>query len=281
MRRKQRKRNTKRKWRQQKVSIGTIQKIARQVSTYQIKKQAEPKWSNLQLGFPNADIQGKPITCLVFKSGLYKVSSGVPGFLQCSIMLRSQHHPQTVPLAVAGAVGAPIDTGPHKRIGETINMTGLALKGMFIQGSTALSQTVRISLCTAKCTLPDPRQLLPNLDFMTVRRNIDDTEKLNVVKTWELNFNQTAATEPRRRPFSFYVKLNQRFRYNDDQSTQFPGIQETAYQDKRYYLVMYSDVPDEAPGGGIPLNIPNNQLNQVQQRNIQFYGRFTAYYRDS
>lgn len=281
---KRRQTNKRRKWRQQKVAIGTIQKIAKRVANMQIEKKLEPKWSNLQLGFPNTAITGKPLRCVIFKSGVYKVGPGLPPstFLFGALMNRSMHHPQTVPLELSPTTTA-IESGAYRRQGDTIEVKGLSLKGMFIQGSECPSVTVRVSLCSAQETLPNPVALLPQLDWMTVRRSIDDTEKLNVLKTWELNFNQTADETERRRPFSFYhrFKSGKRIRYNENQALVYPGISETSYQDTRYYLVVYSDLPDESPTGGIPSNIPNAQLQDVLARNVSFQGAFNCYYRDA
>lgn len=282
--RRRRRQNKKKKWRQQKVSIGTIQKIAKTVATYQIKKKLEPKWSNLQLGFPQSAYNADPIKCLLFKSGLYKITQGpgIGGTLQSANMSRSQHHPQTVPTELSPVTTA-ILSGVNRREGETIEMTGLSVKGLFIQGSECPSVTVRISLCVASETLLQPVALLPQIDFMTIRRSIDDTEKLNVIKTWEINFNKTADTTERRRQFGFYhrFKKGRRIRYNENQALVFPGISEASYQDTRYYLVMYSDHPDEDPLGGIPTGIPNGQYETVMSRNLQFYGSFNCYYRDA
>lgn len=277
------KNNTKRKWRQQKLAVGTVAKIAKRVANFQIQKKLEPKWTNLLLGTPSTTLDGRDITCCSYRSGIYSVSQSPTGFLTSAIQLRSQHHPQTFPVTSNGPA-QPILSGKETRVGDTIEMTALLVQGYFKLGANLDNATVRVSLAHACATIQDPAFLLPDVNGMQIRRTIDNTEELNILKNKYFTINHNAGGNDREKRLNFKIyfkfKKPRRIRYNEGQNTAFP-INQNSYQDHRYYLIVKSDVPDPNPNGGLNPNTPNAQLDQVLSNSLQFYARWTAYYKDA
>ena len=294
-RKKFRKKRVRKKWRQQKVSVGTIAKIAKKVSNMQIRKKQEPKFSNIRLGVQATTLDGRDITCMVFRSGLYQVNQQPSGFLSSFNQLLNQNHPQTYPEQVEAAPSTAVRSGKETRQGDTIELTGLALQGYFLLGGGVNNATIRVSLCSAEQTLSEPVFLLPDVNGMQIRRTIENTEQLNVIRSRYITMNHSAGgvrlpqdpTDPlvnstRRYNFKMYhrFKRPQRIRYNEGQNSAFP-ISLASYMDKRYYIIFKSDIPDPSPSGGLPTNIPNSDLLPTLNQGVQFYGRWTAYYRDA
>ena len=210
------------------------------------------------------------------------------GFLSNESLTVRQHHPITYPAQtpLVGAQGAQLklNSGQGFRIADTINLTGIGLKGYLCLGKDCDNAQVYAGIHKAESTLTNPIEFLPPLDGMVVRRSINNAEKLNgtkATKRWSLNHR--ANDQEVKIPVNMYLPLNKRIRYDRNQPDTDQGtMSQSVYDDLRYYLVMYSDVPDEAlPGGGVGPQVPIAQQQDVYDRFPTFYGRWTAYYRDS
>lgn len=274
----------KRKWRQQKVSVGTIAKIAKKVATYEIKKKEEPKFSLNILGSPPVDSASLPTRCVITKTGLYEISpNAATGSLDSIWQQRVQHHPQTQPLLDdQGAGGTQVLSGFGTRVGDTVELKGIAVKGYLLLGKECENARIYMGFHSAEQQLNNPSAYLPRLDGMQLRRNIADTEKLNGTKVSKMfTLNHRAQDEEVKIPVNMYLPINKRVRYNLNQTPGTP-MNEIWYMDKRYYFVCYSDTPNGSTvQGGIAPGIPNAQLQQTLDKFPQFYGSFRAYYRDS
>lgn len=279
--------NAKRKWRQQKLAVGTVQKIARRVAKMQIEKQEEPKFAVNLVGGLAANTTSLPTRCIITKSGLYHILPGPAANLLNISNEPLQNHPMTYPfetdLTGQTGVNLKVNTGKGYREGDTIVLKGIGLKGYMCLGKDIANARVYAGFHKAEQTIVNPQGYLPELDGMVVRREIDSTEKLNGTKeskTWTLNHR--ANDQEIKIPVNLYLKVQKRIRYNKNQPDKDAGVMDQIwYEDLRYYLVMYSDCPDDVLTGGIPNNIPNANMQQILDRFPTFYGRFTAYYRDS
>lgn len=289
-RRYRRKGRGKRKWRQQKLAIGTVQKIARQVAKYEIKEKEEPKFSLVLLGGTAANSASLPVRCIITKSGLYQMTPLNTGFLSNASQTSIQHHPITYPseTALVGQQGQrlKLDSGANYRIGDTINLTGVGLKGFLCLGKDCQNAQVYCGIHKAEQTIDTPIDFMTTLDGMEIRRQINNAEKLNgtkAVKRWSLNHR--ANEQEVKIPVNMYLSLNKRIRYDRNQPDRDAGnMSQDMYDDLRYYLVFYSDVPDEvlpAAGGGVGPAVPVADQQAVYDRFPTFYGRWTAYYRDA
>lgn len=274
-------------WRQQKLAVNTVKKIAKAVTRLEMQKKTEPKFSINVLGQPAPTLIQENFSCVLYRSGLYLITLNGPAtFLQGTNMLKLQHHPQTVPTfnLGTGLGGATIESGPRTRIGDTIEMTGLDVSGYITLGKTLEHATVHIGLYKADQTLVNGVvPLLPKLSGMQIRRQIDFTEVPNKIVSKTFTINHSANSTSTRRKFQLYhrFKKSRRVKYNDGQTSD-QTINEARYMDDRYYLVMYSDRPDLQITGGIPPNqIVAADYKQYLDDNVQFIGRYTAYYRDS
>lgn len=275
------------KWKQQKLAVGTVAKIARKVARFQIQKGEEPKFTNNILGEVAENSYSDPVRCIVTKSGLYRVAEQASGFLSNVSQTNLQHAPITYPASTAIAQPQPanlkLSSGSGYRIGDTIHLKAIALKGYLMLGKSCPNAKVSASFHKAEQTLTDPVRYLPPLNGLTIRRSIDDTEKLNgtkVHKTWMLNHK--AENQEVKIPVNLYLRVDKRIRYNKNQPDVDAGVMDQIwYDDLRYYLILYSDVKDEVQLGGIGTNVPNAQLQDVIDRFPTFYGRWTAYYRDA
>ena len=289
-RRRFRKKRGRGKWRQQKLAVGTVQKIARQVAKFEIKEKEEPKFSLVLLGGSAANSASQPVRCIITKSGLYQMTPLNTGFLSNFTQTPIQHHPITYPSEtdLQGQAGAKLKltSGAGYRIGDTVNLTGIGLKGFLCLGKNCPNAQVYAGFHKAEQTIDEPINFLTTLDGMEIRRQINNAEKLNgtkVRKRWSLNHR--ANDQEVKIPVNMYLPLNKRIRYDRNQPDRDSGnMSQDVYDDLRYYLVMYSDVPDEVlpqAGGGVGPQVPNAQQQDVYDRFPTFYGRWTAYYRDA
>lgn len=275
------------KWRQQKLAVGTVQKIARRVAKFQIQKQEEPKFSVNLLGGRPANNISDVVRCIVTRSGLFEVApTPTTGFLSNVQQYRIQIHPITYPYdVVQGQAGQveKVTTGYGMRAGNTIMLKGLGLKGYLCLGKDCPNARVHVGIYSSENNLTDPQTFLPELDGMQLRREIDTTEKLNgtkVKRTYTLNHR--ANDQEVKIPINMYLPVNKRIKYGKNQPDRDAGVMSQIYfDDLRYYLIMYSDAKDSVLAGGIASNIPNNQQQQVYDAHPTFYGRWTAYYRDA
>lgn len=181
-----------------------------------------------------------------------------------------------------GAAGTQVASGAGFRVGDTVHLKGIAVKGYLLLGPNCPNARVYMGFHTAEEQLNNPSAYLPRLDGMQLRRNIADTEKLNGTSVTKMfTLNHRASDEEIKIPINMYLKVDKRVRYN---LNQIPGtpINEIWYMDRRWYFVCYSDVPNDSTlQGGIAPNTPNAQLQQTLDRFPQFYGSFRAYYRDA
>lgn len=283
-----RKSRTRKKWRQQKLSVGTVAKIAKKIANFQIQKKAEPKYSLVQIGDAAPNFGSNPNPYLLMKSGAYKLNPGPVNLNSANLNLVG-FHPQTIQPQAGGGV---IDTSHGTRNGDTIQLKRVAFSGTLVLPSGCPNARVHIGIYSAKSTQNNPRAKLPDADFMTMRRSIDDFQELNhvVSKTWVVNKTagssienpgavQNPFFEGQIRKINFnltkYFK-NRRIRYDEDANNTIP-IQN--FSDLRYYLVMYSDVPDPSTNGGIGQQ-PNANITRLQNNYPLVYGKWLSYYRD-
>lgn len=273
------------KWRQQKLAVGTVQQIAKEVTRLEMQKGIEPKWTINKLGVPERNITQNPFRCIILKTGLWLLgqTTGANPTLTSTQQLALQHHPQTTPSYQigTGAAGQPIESGPRTRTGDTIAMTGLDVSGYIELGKDLSNAAVHIGLYKADQEL-DAVVLLPDLNEFKIRRQIDNSERPNKISSRTMVLNHRSADHGTRRKFQLYhrFKKPRRVKYNDGQTSD-QTINQARYQDDRYYLVAYSDVPDEVTSGGIAAGQPASDYQSVLDKNVSFWGRFTAYYRDA
>ena len=225
----------------------------------------------------------------MFRSGLYVPRLGPVNLTQNSLTGKC-HHPQTVPATIPVGVGpapVPLQSFHHTRIGDTIEMTGLSISGWLTLGKDCPTAAVKISIYKSEQTISPfvpagtyPFTLLPRCNEMVVRRSIPNTEKLNKVTSRRWVINHKAGETTTTFPIKIWVPFKgKRVKYNPGQPTDFP-TNEASYMDDRYYAIFQSSVPDEVPGGGFGLLLPNAQYQDLLDRNVQFKGKFMAYYRD-
>lgn len=276
-------RRNKKKWRQQKLAVGTVQAIAKQVTRLEMQKQTEPKFSINVLGTPSPTVHQRALRCVILKTGLYKITlTPNAEYLQSNWQINLQHHPQTTPTFQIGApAGSPIESGPRTRIGDSIDMTGLDVSGYITLGKDLSNAAVHIGLYKADQTL-NSVTYLPKLNEMEIRRELDNTERPNKIVSRTFMLNHGAQNTTTRRKFRLYhrFKKPRRVKYNQGQTSD-QVVNEARYQDDRYYLVMYSDVPDEVVAGGISPNQAASTYEALLDKNVSWQGRFTCYYRDS
>lgn len=274
------------KWRQQKLAIGTVQKIARRVAKMQIAKQEEPLFSSNILGGRAGNNTEDTVRCVVTRSGLFEIAPGLTNLLSIN-NAPVQHHPQTFPYQLfVPPSGVPqtlsVQSMNRFRAGRSIHLKGLAVKGYLCLGKDMGNARVHLGIYSSEDTLVNPQGYLPELDGIQMRRDIPDTEKLNGTKAkTTITLNHRANDQEVKIPVNLYLKVDKRITYNPKQTTSTPAMDELWYEDKRYYLIIYSDTKDDILSGGIASNIPNAQLQATLDRFPTFYGRFTAYYRDS
>lgn len=252
----------------------------------QIQKQEEPKFSVNLLGGRPADTTSDVVRCVITRSGLWEVNTDAgTGFLTNVNQASIQVHPITYPLDViqgqAGVVHR-VTTGRGMRVGDTIRLKGLGLKGYLCLGKECANARVHIGIYSSENNITDPQALLPELDGFQLKREIETAEKLNPTKVRRTyTLNHRANENEVKIPVNLYLPLNKRIRYNDgqpDRDTMFSQIQ---FDDLRYYIVMYSDRKDSVLAGGIGPAVPNAQLAATLDSHPTFYGRWTAYYRDA
>lgn len=292
--------NKKTGWRQQKVSINTIKKIATSISKYQDRKSQEPKYSLVPLGTIPTDFTGLPNPYIIMNSGAYKLTVG-PQNINVQDLNLIAHHPQTTqPVPVQGAA---INTSDSTRIGDTIRLTRLSCTGTIVLPQGCEDTKIHIGIYSSKSLQLNPRSKLVDANNMTSRRAIEDFQELNHVasKTFIMRHNIGAQVQTNgwtyqqlpqgfpaaefkgsftKKAFSLQVKFKgagKRVRYNQD-STQILAGQD--YADLRYYLVMYSDRQSLNINGGIGIQ-PVASLNKILNEYPSFYGKWTAYYRDA
>ena len=285
-------RKTSRKWRQQKLAVGTVQKIARRVAKIQIEKKEEPKYALTILGSKPGNNTEDPLRCVITKTGLYKIYPSSSGNLANVDQFNLQHHPMTYPYdVVQGQAGAveKVTTGYGMRAGDTISLKGIGFKGFLCLGKSCANARVHLGIYKSESDLTGqnstdrPVDLLPPLDGMVVRREIENTEKLNgtkAIKTFTLNHR--ADDNEVKIPVNLYLPTSRRIRYNKNQPDRDAGLMaQSQYEDLRYHFVCFSDVKDDALTGGISSTIPNSDYQATLDRFPTLYGRWTAYYRDS
>lgn len=279
-------RKKKGKWRQQKLAVGTVQKIARRVAKYQIQELEEPKFSvNLLGGRPGNNTEDV-VRCIITRSGLFEVAPQATGFLSNTAQYPIQIHPITYPYdVVQGQAGQveKVTTGYGMRAGNTIMLKGLGLKGYLCLGKDCANARVHVGIYKSENNLTDPQSFLPELDGMQLRREIDTTEKLNGTKckrTYTLNHR--ANENEVKVPINLYLPVNKRIKYGKNQPDRDSGVMSQIYfDDLRYYLIMYSDRKDTVLAGGIGNTVVNADQTQIYDSHPTFYGRWTAYYRDA
>lgn len=262
-------RNNRAKWRQQKLAVGTVQKIAKRVAIYQMQKKEEPKFTLLTIGsFPQ---DAAPIGDMLTMRGRYEGTSGL-------YLNNDMFHPFTVrpPVITTGAVQT-VDSGRGTRIGDTVNLTGIALKGTLVFPKE-IDHGVRVSISIYRADSVLSQDLYKyefDLNNETNTRMIDDSEKIHKVaqKSWLLN--HTSGSQTIKRNVSMYIKFKngKRIRYNED-LVHAQGCSLLDFQDTRYLCSMRSDVNGPA--------IFSDPVN-ANTRNAypQFYGKWVCYYRDS
>lgn len=273
------------KWRQQKLAVGTVQKIARRVAKFQIAKQEEPKYTVTILGGRPANVTTDVTRCIITRSGLFEISPGAVN-LQNIPQVGIQHHPITYPTNVdtTGQAGdKKVFSGAGRREGDTIMLKGLGLKGYLCLGKSCPNARVHIGFYKSENSLTDPQNLLPELDGFQLRREIDTTEKLNGTKAGKTyTLNHRANEQEVKVPINMYLPVNKRIKYGKNQPVVSTGVMsQIYYDDLRYYLVMYSDAKDQVLTGGIATTLPNSDLQKVIDTHPTFYGRWVAYYRDA
>lgn len=280
-----RRRKNKGKWRQQKLAVGTVQKIARRVANMQIAKKEEPKYTVAILGGRPANVMSDVTRCIVTRSGLFEISPGAQN-LQNIPQNLIMHHPITYPTEVdtQGQAGLKkVVSGAGRREGDTIILKGLGLKGYLCLGKSCPNARVHIGIYKSENNINDPQLLLPELDGFQLRREIDTTEKLNGTKCQKTyTLNHRANEQEVKIPVNMYLPVNKRIKYGKNQPVASAGVmQQIWYDDLRYLLVMYSDAKDMVLTGGIPNTLPNSDLDKVLDTHPTFYGRWVAYYRDA
>lgn len=272
-----RRKNKRSLWRQQKLAVGTVKKIAKEVANIQIRKQVEPKYSLLTLGaFGTLSQQSQPVGWLITSRGLYNTVTG-------AYLNDTTFHPYTALLTAEPPANVGdnqlINSAAGSRIGNSINLTGISLKGYIIYPRTIDAGTViRANVYHAKHDLDlNLIDYEPSLHCDEIPRELDDVNQVSKVmgKTWILNHRYGGADmKVPVRLYKSFGKAGKRIDYNDIPNTP-AECKLVDFKSSRYLLSMTSDVPMPSAGMSVPPTAGQIELFP------QFYGQFTAYYRDA
>lgn len=260
--RKKRYGNKKAKWREQKISVGTIQKIARRVARHEDQKNIENLYSVLNIGTPGT-LESYALSRAVTKKGLSSPTMGTKDELL--------FHPFTTKMQVDSLLPGvtEVDSNNGTRKGNEIFLRGLAVKGTINLPAGTPACRVRISVFKCDQHFSDLYDKQTPLDGMMLRRDLETgAEKITPVIQKEFSYNPNGGNNLNREfKVNLYKKIMKKIEYNatlvDEQS-----CSQADFKEDRYILSIISDhnatiVPP------MPTNIP------------QFYGMFIAYYTDA
>lgn len=265
-------RNGKQKWRQQKVAIGTIEKIARRVANYEIDKDVENKYSIVQVGHGGTS-RVSPLPLLLSTEGMYDAVTALD-------MNNSYFAPNTVP-AQAQQAGQPrpVNTGSGFRLGDQVTVTGIGFKGLLKLPELCAHATVTIKLLKFDAPLGRPPwAYFASLKRTGIRRQQLEYNRAKVMKSITVNLNHRAYSRDVTREIDMYVKCkDKKIRYKklDDLNSRIGPCVIADFQDEFFMLVAFSDATH--PLTGFPSPIPIGQANIFPH----LYGRMVCYYQDA
>lgn len=270
MARKNRRRNKKQKWRQQKLAVGTVEKIAKRIATMQIEKDAENKWTTLQVGL-GGNSQTPPAPVLIHTEGF------------CDAVLAVDYSntffsPNTR-LAQVSAGGLPkaVESGEGYRIGDEVTVKGISFKGQLKLPALCAHARVTIKVVKFKAPLQQmPYKYFASLKYTGIRRELLEPHRAQVIKSVTYNLNHRAYDRDVTKQVDIYVDLkNKPIRYKEPGQLFNPLSCAIAdFQDEFYMLVMFSDAT--FPPGGFQPPIATATANLYPH----FYGRLVTYYQD-
>lgn len=260
-------RNKKRKWRQQKLSIGTIEKISKRIALHQIQKQEEPKFTLLTIGAFAAT--GPPIGNIIARDGQYNGLTGI-------YLNNDYFAPHTVKTIVSPANPIEVPTGRGTRLGDSVELVGIALRGTLVYPSQ-MDTGCRVRMTIFKADGPQGKNLNEYqtcIDLDDNSRMINDSEEISKVKEKHWLLNHKTGSQTSKYNVNMYVRFKKpkRIRYNETVVNP-AACSLLDFQDTKYRLSLTSDVPPQAFVSPVPAAVRNQYP--------QFYGQWTCYYRDS
>lgn len=269
--RKKRYGNKKRKWRQQKISVGTIQKIAKAVAVAEDEKNIENLFSEHVIGL-RGTVSSRPSPQIVSKWGLSSALTGVKEPLL--------FHPFTIKSQITGVGPEDVKDGNGYRKGQEIMLKGLAVKGIITLPAGQRAGSIRVVVVRCDQHFADLYDKMPFLDRMKLRRQIGDDEyKISYV----INHTYTYGTVPFPQPtfppaattlatrqikVDLYKKMNKRIEYNKQLQDNL-SCNQGDFKEDRYILSITSQEPHLIVGPVVPHTFP------------EFQGQFLAYYTDA
>lgn len=267
-----RRKGGKAKWRQQKIAVGTIEKIARRVANIEIDKDVENKWSTFLVG-NGGDSQTQPHPLLLSTEGMFDAVAAVD-------YSNTFFAPNTAlaQINAAGVAPKPLVSGESYRIGDEVTVRGLSFKGLLKLPALCAHAVVTIKVVKFSAPLQQaPYRYFASLKWTNIRRMLLEPHRAKVVKSVTMNLNYRAYSRDATRVVDIYCPLkDKKIRYKDPTALLDPLSCAIAdFQDDFYMLVAFADTTH--PAGGFVAPIAPAQANLFPH----LYGRWTCYYKDS
>lgn len=266
-----RRQNKKAKWRQQKLAVGTIEKIARRVANIEIDKDLEAKWATLMVG-DGGNSDTAPLPVLVTTRGMFDAVNGVD-------FSNSYFAPRTaLQQTLTQGHPRPIDAGEGFRIGDEVTVKGLSFKGLLKMPAACAHAQVTVKVVRFSAPLQQqPYSYFASLKYRELRRELPNNTRASVVKSITLNMNHRAYSRDVTKVIDIYVPLkDKKIRYKEP-ALLFNQLSCAIadFQDEFYMLVIFSDTTHPAAGFQTPIPVATANLYP------HLYGRWTCYYKDS
>lgn len=219
----------------------------------------------------NEDPEGVPLGNLITGRGMYN---------PVGIYTNDQfYHPFTFKTQL-DPNGSTVNSGPSTRIGDTVEVTGLSIRGWLkFPSQIDVGEEVRFAIYRVDQVLAKSLwEYEVPLNRMLIPRQIDDHEKLHKVFVKSYRLNHKTGSQTMRVPVNIYkrFKKSKRIRFNETVVSDV-SVHLTDYADDRYLLSITSTVP--APPNGVFNPLPPTPAERNNYP--QFAGNFICYYRDS
>jgi len=258
---KKRRYSKKSKWREQKISVGTIQKIARTIAKQEDNKNLEHLFTTHVIGVASGGVDDSPAPRLVTREGLSNPTNATKDVIL--------FHPFTKKMQFT--TGSDIvKSGNGYRKGDEIFVTGIGVRGYIVVPNDMMAGTIRITVFHADQHFSDLWDKQTDLDNMMLKRSLDEDEyKVKVLMRKEYNFTPwgAGANVTKRINVNMYKKINRKIHYNDGLIDE-DGCNQADFKDRRYLLSIISNVPVY----GTPVDL---------DKNVKFQGMFNCYYTDA